>query len=121
MKIINIDAPDELVELFLKKDLPKSVRSFFEGLEKNYYKEFKKLASLNKWTDKQAERYAELDDKFLLKYGYGPRLKNYLVHDKLYEKFPQLKEAIFTVVPDNADYEAYYNPANNTIAITPSI
>jgi hypothetical protein len=46
MKIINIDAPDELVELFLKKDLPKSVRSFFEGLEKNYYKEFKKYQNI---------------------------------------------------------------------------
>lgn len=48
MKIINFNAPDELVELFLKKDLPTSVRSFFKDLEKDYYKEFNNYQNVTK-------------------------------------------------------------------------
>lgn len=57
------------------------------------YKEFLKLDSKNIWSDKDAERYAELDDKLLIKYDYGiPRLKSFITHNELFQKYPQLKE-----------------------------
>ncbi len=57
------------------------------------YKEFLKLDSKKIWSDKDADRYAELDDKLLIKYGYGDAtLKNYLKHDELFKKYPQLKD-----------------------------
>lgn len=85
------------------------------------YEEFEALSNMDSWTDEQADRYADLEAKFMTEYGYGPWLKNYLVHDELYKKYPQLKDAVLEVASDNKRYAGSYNPKTNTILITESI
>ncbi len=82
------------------------------------YKEYMALKRMSDWTEAQADRFAELDDKFLLKYDFEvPILKNYLQHDELYEKYPQLKEAkfIFQNLPKKEG--GFYDPETNTIVL----
>lgn len=57
------------------------------------YEEYITLNQKENWTEEEAERFSYLDDKFLIKYGYGNgALKNFVVHKDLFKKYPEIKE-----------------------------
>ncbi len=82
------------------------------------YSEFKKLSRLKNMTDEQKKRYNDLNRRFLFEYAYGPLLRNYLVCDSLYQKYPQLWEAFFFTQPNLEDVLAKYDPETNAIIIS---
>ena len=80
------------------------------------YEEYIKLENKEKWTTRDAERYAKLDDKFLLKYGFGT-LESYIKHDELFKKYPQLKKYKVDVLDLGSDTKGDFNPKTKTIRI----
>ncbi len=83
------------------------------------YKELMRLERKKRKSEEDWERLADIDDKFLFKYGYGqPYLKNYIKHDKLFEKYPQLKDVKLEFKDlSNEDSKANYQPDTNKIVV----
>ena len=83
------------------------------------YDEYLRLQNKKKWTERDALRYSTLDDKLLIDYDFGREyLKNYVKHDKLFEKYPQLKTVVleFRDFPDSS-IMGEYDKSKNTIVI----
>lgn len=78
-------------------------------------KEFYKLADLGRKTPEKRERYNQLREKYGSPFFRKGKLKDFLKHDALFEKYPQLKET-------NVEFKmisgpAQYNPETDTIEI----
>lgn len=64
------------------------------------------------------DRYCELIDILEDRYGIGDTLKDYVVHDELFEKYPQIADAEFRIHDHgNSGRLGSYDPENNIIRI----
>lgn len=80
------------------------------------YEEYMALDAMEDWNDEQAERYANIEDKFMRAYG-SATLQNYIKHDKLFEKYPQLRNVRFIITDLGPDTNGDYDPETKTIRI----
>ncbi len=86
-------------------------------LESPEYKEYLELRKLKRRTKEKTKRFFDLG----MKYGTGAlphgKLKDFLIHDKLFEKYPNLKETNFEFGMLGKGTFGNYNPDTNTITL----
>lgn len=78
-------------------------------------KEFYKLAEMGRRNADKEKRFKELKDKYGSSYFRKGKLKDFVIHDELFEKYPQLKETNFEF--RNISSEAYYDANTDTIVL----
>ena len=76
-------------------------------------KEFYKLADMGRRSAEKDKRFKELRDKYGSSYFRKGKLKDFLIHDELFEKYPRLRETNFEF--NVISTPAHYNPETDTI------
>ncbi|MBP3706259.1 MAG: hypothetical protein J6J13_03290 [Clostridia bacterium] len=101
-------------------DMKLSLKALYAFRDDEDYEELMALHNDEKLTPDKYQRYLELYEKMYKKYNAGIKLGDCVKHDKLFEKYPQLKD-INIVLKNIGKNNGLYDSSTKTITINPNV